>query len=84
MRARRFAEAGGAAGGRALFSATPATILWAATREVRAIVYYILRRLLYFIPTLIAIYTVAFLLIHAAPGSPFAQEKNLPPEVLAT
>jgi oligopeptide transport system permease protein len=47
-------------------------------------VYYILRRLLYFIPTLIAIYTVAFLLIHAAPGSPFAQEKNLPPEVLAT
>jgi oligopeptide transport system permease protein len=45
--------------------------------------YYILRRLAYFVPTLIAIYTVAFLLMHAAPGSPFAQEKNLPPEVLA-
>jgi oligopeptide transport system permease protein len=44
--------------------------------------YYILRRLLYFIPTLLAIYTVAFLLMHAAPGSPFAQEKGLPPEVL--
>ena len=44
--------------------------------------HYILRRMLYFIPTLLAIYTVAFLLIHAAPGSPFAQEKGLPPEVL--
>jgi oligopeptide transport system permease protein len=43
---------------------------------------YILRRLLYFIPTLVAIYTLAFLLMHAAPGSPFAQEKGLPPEVL--
>ncbi|MBE3070275.1 MAG: hypothetical protein IMZ66_08570, partial [Planctomycetes bacterium] len=45
-------------------------------------VHYIFRRLLYFIPTLIAIYTVAFLLMHAAPGSPFVQEKGLPPEVL--
>ena len=44
---------------------------------------YILRRLLYFVPTLLAIYTVAFLLMHAAPGSPFVQEKGLPPEVLA-
>ena len=43
---------------------------------------YILRRLLYFIPTLLAIYTVAFLLMHAAPGSPFQREKDLPPEVL--
>jgi len=45
-------------------------------------VHYILRRLLYFIPTLIAIYAVAFLLMHAAPGSPFVQEKGMPPEVL--
>jgi len=43
---------------------------------------YVLRRLLYFIPTLLAIYTMAFLLMHAAPGSPFVQEKGLPPEVL--
>jgi oligopeptide transport system permease protein len=43
---------------------------------------YILRRLLYFIPTLLAIYTMAFLMMHAAPGSPFVQEKGLPPEVL--
>ena len=47
-------------------------------------IHYILRRLLYFIPTLLAIYTVAFLLMHAAPGSPFAQEKALPPEILET
>lgn len=44
---------------------------------------YLFRRLLYFIPTLVAVYTVAFLLMHAAPGSPFAQEKDMPPEVLA-
>ena len=46
-------------------------------------VYYILRRLAYFVPTLLAIYTAAFLLMHAAPGSPFGDEKGLPPEVLA-
>ncbi len=43
---------------------------------------YLLRRLLYFIPTLIAIYTIAFILMRAAPGSPFRTEKELPPEVL--
>ena len=43
---------------------------------------YILRRLLYFVPTLLAIYAVAFLLMHAAPGNPFRQERDLPPEVL--
>jgi oligopeptide transport system permease protein len=43
---------------------------------------YILRRLLYFIPTLIAVYTLAFFLMRAAPGSPFLQEKDLPPEIL--
>jgi oligopeptide transport system permease protein len=45
---------------------------------------YILRRLLYFIPTLLAIYTVAFALMHLAPGNPFQEEKGLPPEVLAS
>ncbi|HUU31989.1 MAG TPA: ABC transporter permease subunit [Phycisphaerae bacterium] len=44
--------------------------------------HYILRRLLYFLPTLLAIYAIAFFLMHAAPGSPFVQEKSLPPEVL--
>jgi len=43
---------------------------------------YILRRLLYFIPTLIAVYTLAFLMMRAAPGSPFVQEKDLPPAVV--
>jgi len=43
---------------------------------------YLLRRLLYFIPTLIAIYTIAFILMRVAPGSPFRTEKELPPEVL--
>jgi len=43
---------------------------------------YLLRRLLYFIPTLIAIYTVAFILMRVAPGSPFRMEKDLPKEVL--
>jgi oligopeptide transport system permease protein len=44
---------------------------------------YILRRLLYFIPTLLAVYTLAFLMMHAAPGSPFQEERGLAPEVLA-
>jgi len=43
---------------------------------------YIVRRILYFIPTLVVIYTVTFLLMRAAPGSPFIQEKGLPPEIL--
>jgi oligopeptide transport system permease protein len=43
---------------------------------------YLLRRLLYFIPTLIAIYTIAFILIRVAPGNPFRTERELPPEVL--
>ncbi len=44
---------------------------------------YLLRRLLLFIPTLLAVYTLAFLMMRAAPGSPFAQERDLPDEVLA-
>jgi len=45
-------------------------------------VHYIVRRLLYFIPTLIMVYTVTFLLMRAAPGSPFIQERGMPEEVL--
>jgi len=44
--------------------------------------HYIVRRILYFIPTLLVIYTVAFLLMRAAPGSPFIQEKGMPEEIL--
>lgn len=44
---------------------------------------YIVRRLLMLIPTLLAIYTLTFLLIHATPGSPWSQgEKPVPPRVL--
>ncbi|HEY7032666.1 MAG TPA: ABC transporter permease [Thermomicrobiales bacterium] len=44
---------------------------------------YILRRLLLLVPTLLAIYTLTFLLIHATPGGPWSQgEKPVPPIVL--
>lgn len=35
------------------------------------------------IPTLLILITLSFFLMHAAPGSPFTQEKNYPPEVIA-
>ncbi|MEI4485791.1 oligopeptide ABC transporter permease OppB [Frigidibacter sp. MR17.14] len=44
---------------------------------------YILRRLLIAIPTLLVLIVVCFLLMHAAPGSPFTSERALPPQVLA-
>jgi oligopeptide transport system permease protein len=44
---------------------------------------YAIRRLLMLVPTLIAIYTLTFLLIHATPGGPWSQgEKPVPPIVL--
>jgi oligopeptide transport system permease protein len=44
---------------------------------------YIARRILLLIPTLLAIYTLTFLLIHATPGGPWSQgEKPVPPIVL--
>lgn len=44
---------------------------------------YTLKRLLSAIPTLLVIITLAFALLHAAPGGPFDEEKALPPEVKA-
>ncbi len=44
---------------------------------------YILRRLLVGIPTLLALVVFSYLIIVAAPGSPFLGERSLPPEVLA-
>jgi oligopeptide transport system permease protein len=44
---------------------------------------YTIRRVLLLIPTLLAIYTMTFLLIHATPGSPWGQgDKPVPPRVL--
>ncbi|MTH63579.1 oligopeptide ABC transporter permease OppB [Paracoccus shanxieyensis] len=44
---------------------------------------YILRRLAVAIPTLLLLIVVSFLLMQAAPGGPFTQERALPPQVLA-
>ena len=44
---------------------------------------YVLRRVLLLIPTLLAIYTLTFFLIHATPGSPWSKgEKPVHPVVL--
>jgi ABC-type dipeptide/oligopeptide/nickel transport system permease component len=42
---------------------------------------YAIRRILLLIPTLLAVYTISFLLIHATPGGPWDDEKPLPPTV---
>jgi oligopeptide transport system permease protein len=44
---------------------------------------YALRRLLGALPTLLVIVTLAFALMRLAPGGPFTQEQQLPPEVRA-
>jgi oligopeptide transport system permease protein len=45
---------------------------------------FVLRRLLYAIPTLLVIVTLAFGLLHAAPGGPFDTEKDMTPEIQAS
>lgn len=42
---------------------------------------YILRRLAGAIPTLLVIISLAFMLLHAAPGGPFDAQKTLPPAI---
>jgi oligopeptide transport system permease protein len=44
---------------------------------------FIFKRVMIAIPTLLILIFLSFLLMHAAPGGPFTQEKALPPEVLA-
>lgn len=45
---------------------------------------YILRRLLWMVPTLLAAFTLTFLLVHATPGNPWDEsEKPLPEAVIA-
>lgn len=43
----------------------------------------IISRLLQAIPSIFILITISFFLMHLAPGSPFAGEKNLAPEILA-
>lgn len=44
---------------------------------------WLLRRVLGLVPTMFVVVTVAWLLMKAAPGGPFDQERQLPPEILA-
>ena len=44
---------------------------------------YALKRLLGAIPTLLLVIVLAFLMVHAAPGGPFDDERVLPPETHA-
>ncbi|HEY8599847.1 MAG TPA: ABC transporter permease, partial [Thermomicrobiales bacterium] len=44
---------------------------------------YTMRRLLGLIPTLLAVYTITFFLIHTTPGGPWDSDKPLPPEAKA-
>lgn len=44
---------------------------------------FIVRRALSLVPTLFLIVTLAFVIVRAAPGGPFAGEKKLPPEIQA-
>lgn len=44
---------------------------------------FVLRRLAVAIPTLLLLIVVSFLLMHAAPGGPFTQERALPPQIVA-
>ena len=44
---------------------------------------YILRRLAVAIPTLLLLIIFSFMLMHAAPGGPFTQEREVPAQVLA-
>ena len=44
---------------------------------------YIVKRMAIAVPTLLLLIIISFLLMHAAPGGPFTQERALPPQVLA-
>jgi oligopeptide transport system permease protein len=54
-----------------------------ATRRAPRLLRYALGRLLGTVPTLLAVITLAFLLVRLAPGGPFDQEQALAPEVKA-
>ncbi|MDF0752654.1 oligopeptide ABC transporter permease OppB [Marinobacter sp. 71-i] len=43
---------------------------------------FIIRRLLVAVPTILALITVSFVLMHAAPGGPFTNERNVPEAVM--
>jgi hypothetical protein len=45
------------------------------------VIWFIIRRLLGLVVTLWAVFTISFLLMHAVPGGPYSNERNLPPEI---
>jgi ABC-type dipeptide/oligopeptide/nickel transport system permease component len=45
------------------------------------LIWFILRRFLGLILTLWIVFTVSFLLMHAVPGGPYSNDRNLPPEI---
>jgi oligopeptide transport system permease protein len=45
------------------------------------VIWFILRRFLGLILTLWVVFTVSFLLMHAVPGGPYSNDRNLPPEI---
>jgi hypothetical protein len=53
---------------------------WWAPEMIR----FLVRRALGLIPTIFLIVTLSFVIIRVAPGGPFASEKQLPPEILAS
>lgn len=55
----------------------------ASTHRKNRMIVYILKRLAIAIPTLFLLIVFSFLLMHAAPGGPFTQERELPAQVLA-
>jgi oligopeptide transport system permease protein len=44
---------------------------------------YVVRRILWMFPVLWAVATITFFLMHAVPGGPFDQERELPPQVIS-
>src|ERR1700685_2062153 len=58
-----------------------ATSICSSTRGAEVMLRYILHRVLQSIPTLLLPISIAFVLLHAAPGGPFAADKAMLPEI---
>lgn len=43
---------------------------------------FIIRRILIAIPTLLVLISISFVLVHSAPGSPFTDDRDIPPEIM--
>ncbi len=43
---------------------------------------FIIKRILVAIPTLLILISISFVLVHSAPGSPFTDDRDIPPEIM--